>query len=303
MPELAVLKSRKLVIAASVLALIVAGGLAWFIVRPMLTGPRTAAQETADPAKKTEPAAPEGAQAPSKDEKLAPAPEKEREVKPGKGEGEKHEKTGDDTKLAAAPLPPPEPLDEPETLIRRLQDLQERVAGGDAASYAEQPQLLHLIAQRFEAQPPEIWTKRPDARALILYLLSGGASSVGRKILDAHSFAATETPLAKGAIAYLEGVEGVDRDTLLNLDPLALDVSLGAHVAFVQSILLAGLDRPKALAKLDIARLLAPGSLVRRRPCSAKSACWRRRRNSTNSPDWRGSIGNGFATRPTPRIS
>ena len=143
-----------------------------------------------------------------------------------------------------------------------MQDLQERVAAGDAASYAEQPQLLHLIARRFEAQPPEIWAKRTDARALILYLLFGGASSVGRKILDAHSFAATETPLAKGAIAYLEGVEGVDRDTLLNLDPLALDVSLGAHVAFVQSILLASLDRPKALAKLDIARLLAPGGLV-----------------------------------------
>ncbi len=68
--------------------------------------------------------------------------------------------------------------------------------------------------------------------------------------------------MAKGAIAYLEGVEGVDRDTLLNLDPLALDVSLGAHVAFVQASLLTGIDRPKALAKLDLARLLAPGGLV-----------------------------------------
>ena len=264
MPKIAALKSRKLVIAASVLALIVAGGLAWFIVRPMLTGPRTAAPETVAVAKET-PAAPEKAQAPGKDEKPAPAPEKvqkEQEAKPEKGEGERRQITGDNAKLAAAPPPQPEPLDEPEILIRRLQDLQERVAAGDAASYAEQPQLLHMIARRFEAQPPEIWAKRPDARALILYLLSGGASSVGRKILDAHSFAATETPLAKGAIAYLEGVEGVDRDTLLNLDPLALDVSLGAHVAFVQSILLAGLDRPKALAKLDIARLLAPGGLV-----------------------------------------
>ena len=264
MPKIAALKSRKLVIAASVLALIVAGGLAWFIVRPMLTGPTTAAPETAGAMKEANLAAPERAQAPGKDEKPAPAPEiqKEQEAKPDKGEGEKHEKTGDDTRLATAPLPPPDPLDEPETLIRRLQDVQERVAAGDAASYAEQPQLLHLIAQRFEAQPAEIWAKRPDARALILYLLSGGASPVGRKILDAHTFAATETPLAKGAIAYLEGVEGVDRDTLLNLDPLVLDVSLGAHVAFVQSILLAGLDRPKALAKLDIARLLAPGGLV-----------------------------------------
>ena len=233
-------------------------------------GPETAAQETPGAAKEIKPVAAGKAQAPAKDDKAEapkrddkadPAPEKQ-DAKPEKREEEKHEKASDDTKLAAAPPPSPEPLDEPEILIRRLQDLQERVAGGDAASYAEQPQLLQLIARRFEAQPPEIWSKRQDARALILYLLSGGASSVGRKALDAHTFAATETPLAKGAIAYLEGVEGVDRDTLLNLDPLALDVSLGAHVAFVQSILLIRLDRAKALAKLDVARLLAPGGLV-----------------------------------------
>jgi chemotaxis protein MotC len=239
-------KSRKLLIGASVVTLIVAGGLAWFIVRPMLSKPATATQETAGAAETT-PVVADKAETPKENA----APEKE-----------KHENSIDDKKMIAAPLPPPEPLDEPEILIRRLQDLQERVAGGDAASYAEQPQLLQLVARRFESQPPEIWSKRQDARALILYLLSGGASSVGRKILDAHTFAATETALAKGAIAYLEGVEGVDRDTLLNLDPLALDVSLGAHVAFVQASLLTGLDRPKALAKLDLARLLAPGGLV-----------------------------------------
>ena len=71
MPKFAMPKSRKLVIAASVLALIVAGGLAWFIVRPMLTGPRTAAPETVAVAKVGEPAAPERAQTPGKDEKPA----------------------------------------------------------------------------------------------------------------------------------------------------------------------------------------------------------------------------------------
>jgi chemotaxis protein MotC len=247
-PNMLGLKSRKLLIGASIVALIVAGGLAWFIVRPMLMRPETATPEMAR-APETQPVVADKAEAP----KEKAAPEKPPE--------EKHEKASDD-KMLAAPLPPPEPLDEPEILIRRLQDLQERVAGGDAAAYTEQPQLLHLVAQRFEAQPPEIWAKRQDARALILYLLSGGASSVGRKILAAHTFAATETAVAKGAIAYLEGVEGVDRDTLLNLDPLALDVSLGAHVAFVQASLLTGIDRPKALAKLDLARLLAPGGLV-----------------------------------------
>ena len=85
---------------------------------------------------------------------------------------------------------------------------------------------------------------------------------MGRKIVAAHTIPAAEEPLIKGAIAYLEGVEGADRDTLLNLDPRALDPSLGAQVAFVQSILLTGSDRPRAIDDLDLARLLAPGGLV-----------------------------------------
>jgi chemotaxis protein MotC len=247
LPKLALLNSRKLIIGASAMALIVAGGLAWFFVRPMLAKPETpqasreAAAETASADK-----APEKPAQPKAESQSDPASSNAREEK-----------------QAAAPLPPPEPLDEPERLIRRLQDLQERVAAGDAASYAEQPRLLHLIARRFEAQPPEIWAKKQDARALILYLLSGGVSTVGRAILAAHSFAPTEAPLAKGAIAYLEGVEGADRDGLLDLDPLALDFSLGAHVAFVQSILLTNADRAKATARLDQARLLAAGRLGR----------------------------------------
>jgi chemotaxis protein MotC len=258
-PSLALLKNRKLVIGASVLALIVAGGLAWFFVRPLLAGPE-ARQTAANPAPgAAAPTAPEQAQA-AAPEKTAGQEARTKDEE--KRAAETSRGTKDEEKQAAAPLPPPAPLDEPEILIRRLQDLQERVAGGDAASYTEQPRLLHEIARRFEAQPPDIWAKKQDARALILYLLSGGASTVGRAVLGAHSFAPTEAPLAKGAIAYLEGVEGSDRDALLALDPLALDYSLGAHVAFVQSILLAGSDPAKAIAKLDLARLLAPGGLV-----------------------------------------
>jgi chemotaxis protein MotC len=273
MPKTDWLKSRKLVINASILALIVAAGLAWFVVRPMLMRPEAAPQQASSAAEEKKPFVADKVEAPGGSAKPEAAPEKAPQgpdAKPEKHEGETPVKTAEAAKpdakvaekAAAAPLPPPEPLDEPEILIRRLQDLQERVASGDAAAYAEQPQLLHLIAQRFAAQPPEVWSKPKNARALILYLLSGGASAVGRKILDSHQVAATERPMATGAIAYLEGVEGVDRDTLLNLDPLALDVSLGAHVAFVQSILLTGVDRHKAVAKLDLARLLAPGGLV-----------------------------------------
>lgn len=245
-PKIDFPNSRKLVVGASALTVILAGGLAWFFVRPMLAEPETR-QTSGDSASASAAAADN-------------APEKTTEQKTENQPKASLPKSKEETR--AMPLPPPAPLDEPEILIRRLQGLQERVADGDAASYVDQSRLLRLIARRFEAQPPDIWAKKQNARALILYLLSGGASSVGRAILGAHGFSPTEAPLAKGAIAYLEGVEGADREALLELDPLALETSLGAQVAFVQSILLSNSNRAKSMARLDLARLLAPGGLV-----------------------------------------
>jgi chemotaxis protein MotC len=156
----------------------------------------------------------------------------------------------------------PSSASEPELLVRRLQDVQERVAGGDRDSFAELPRLLRAVAQSFAALPPETWRQKQNARALALYLMSGGNSAIGRKILNAHQIAPSEEALAKGAVAYLDGVDCAERDALLTLDSRALDPALGAQVAFVQSILLANVDREKAIAKLDLARLLAPGGLV-----------------------------------------
>ncbi len=329
LPRLAMPKGRHLLIGASALALLGAGGLAFFFVRPMLGAHKEVAQETAQgapeaatqqDASKTQAASPEAskeppngqpaaepkkAEGPVEAQKLAAenkseankaqdsqeqeakrqeanheearAPEakseqkaeakaegkeekaQEKGEKAEKHEPEKHEK---EEKASAAPLPLPPPPSEVERLIRRMQDIQERVATGDSAAYVEMPRLLRMIGQKFADEPPETWSGKQNARALVLFLLSGGGSQLGRTILGQHKFAPSEEPLAKAAIAYLEGVEGADREYLLTLNPRELDLDLGAQIAFVQSILLTGSDRPKAIASLDLARLLAPGGLV-----------------------------------------
>ena len=272
------LKSRILVIGASALALLGAGGFAWFFVRPMLSGRAKPAQETA-PAPAEQAAGTPGRQAsaeptPASTGQETPLPPQQAKPEPAAGDSAaapenpsgKAEKTaGAPAPLptaAPAPLPPLAPPDEPEQMARRLQDIQEQVALGDAAAFAEMPRHLRRMAQKFVEAPPEVWSRKHNARALILYLLSGGGSATGRRILGEHTFAPSEEPLARGAIAYLENVEGSDRDYLMRLDPRALDLDLAAQVAFVQSILLSGFDRPAAMARLDLARLLAPGGLV-----------------------------------------
>jgi chemotaxis protein MotC len=278
------LNSRTLVIGASALALLGAGGFAWFFVRPMLSGRTKPAQETAEQAAGTpgRQASAESTPAPTGLETPLPPPQAKTEPQPAAGDGAAapENPSGNVEKTAGAPpaaplppdappppaapapLPPLAPPDEPEQLARRLQDIQEQVALGDATAFAEMPRLLRRMAQKFVEAPPEVWSRKHNARALIFYLLSGGGSATGRRILGEHTFAPSEEPLARGAIAYLENVEGSDRDYLLRLDPRALDLDLAAQVAFVQSILLSGVDRPAAMARLDLARLLAPGGLV-----------------------------------------
>jgi chemotaxis protein MotC len=206
-------------------------------------------------------AAKEAAKEPGKEE--AGGHEKAPEGGGGGHEGGGHEGgAGGKQKVVIAPLPPPPPPGEIETMVRRLQDLQEKVSAGDSEAFKEMPKHLRRLGRAIFEAPPETWEKKENTRALIVYLLSGGNPAAGRKALASKKFLASDAPVTKAAVAYLENVEGPDRDVMLTLDPLTLDPSLGASVAFVQSVLLTPRDRDGALAKLDIARLLAPGGLV-----------------------------------------
>lgn len=235
-------KSRKkklLFAAVGVLALVALGAGGWFFVAPML-GLRAA----------TPPATAEGGEASG-------------ENKPGEGGAAAH---GDAAAQKAAeqgpPAEPPVPTSEVEAKVRRLQDVEEKVAAGDPTAFVEMPKLIHGLSQDFAAMSPATWSQPRNARALALFLLSGGESGLGRKILAARDPAPAEQGLLKGAVAYLEGVDSRERESLLDLDPRQLDPGLGAQLAFVQSILLAPYDRQRAMAQLDVARLLGPGGLV-----------------------------------------
>ncbi len=164
--------------------------------------------------------------------------------------------------VAAAPLPLPPPPSEIEKQVRHLQELQDHVAAGDGVAFAAMPKALRSLARLINAAPPETWERPENGRALIVYLLSGGSAAVGRNALAAPKFSAAEAVIAKAAAAYLENAEGPERDAMLTFDPRALDPTLGAQIAFVQSILLTSGDRAAAIAKLDLTRLLAPGGLV-----------------------------------------
>jgi len=143
-----------------------------------------------------------------------------------------------------------------------LQMLQAKIAAGDKAAYAAQPEKLAAIAAAIAAAKPETWRSKRETDAVAIYLFSGGGAREAVQLLQSGAVPPSETTLMRGAIAYVVGNEA-DAATLLNgLDPRKLGLSVAGPVAYAQAVLATAKEPAKAIALLDYARLLAPGGLV-----------------------------------------
>jgi chemotaxis protein MotC len=147
-------------------------------------------------------------------------------------------------------------------LTSDLQALQARIATGDKAAYAAQSGRITAIGAAIGAAKPEVWQAKSETDAIVIYLLSGGESREIVRVLDSGAVPASETPLIRGALAYVLGNEDEAVKRLLGLDPRGLGLRLAGPVAFAQSVLETKRDPAKAMALLDLARLLAPGTLI-----------------------------------------
>lgn len=161
-----------------------------------------------------------------------------------------------------APVPAPAADVSPVTLVRSLQILQEQIANGNVAAHAAQGALLTRIEKRFAEAPPETWQDPRNARAAVIYLLGGGKPATIRTLLSSEKPPAVDDRLIKGALAYVEGREEEALDLLRTVDVRSLPPSLAGPVALVQSALAVRKDVATAMAYLDEARLLMPGTLV-----------------------------------------
>jgi chemotaxis protein MotC len=151
---------------------------------------------------------------------------------------------------------------EPFEMVRSLEALQDQIVLGNAAAFAAQPKLIGVIAERFAAASSEAWRDPKNIRAAVVYLLSGGQPRVIEGLLEHNAIPQNDQKLVKGALAIDEGRANDAKQFLSDIDVRSLPAGLGGYVAFAQSRLLAEQDRQKTMELLDVARLLAPGTLV-----------------------------------------
>lgn len=151
---------------------------------------------------------------------------------------------------------------QPYQMVRSLELVQDRIAGGDHAALPMQKKLLELIDARFRSAKSREFAERRNFDALMVYAMSGGnpetvAASLGGLSLDEADRAATRVVLS-----YLGGDVAEARKVMASVDPAAHTLDVAAFLALVKGSVVAGDDVKSGLAMLDRARLLAPGTLV-----------------------------------------
>jgi chemotaxis protein MotC len=150
---------------------------------------------------------------------------------------------------------------EPVEALRSLRVLQDRITQGNAQARAASSVLLREIADAFRRTDATAWSKPKNVRAAVAFVLSGGDPGILQTILDL-GLAGENHQVLRGALAYARGRGGEAHEFLGEVSALVLDPLLAGHVALVQAELVANSDPRRAIARLDEARLLAPGTLV-----------------------------------------
>ncbi|MEW6645324.1 MAG: chemotaxis protein [Pseudomonadota bacterium] len=153
------------------------------------------------------------------------------------------------------------PAREPYQLVRKLHALQDDIARGNTEAHSAQSALLKRLGEEFSNADPAVWNDPRNARAVVVFLLSGGSPQVVGA-LRARATLAIDPTILDGALAYIEGRPDEARARIGAMNPRDMPAAIAAEIALVQSALVAQDDSKAAIDRLDEARLLLPGTLV-----------------------------------------
>jgi chemotaxis protein MotC len=150
----------------------------------------------------------------------------------------------------------------PRELVDLLSRAQDDIAVGSVPALAAQRRIRARIDEVFADAAPAVWQEPANAVAAVAYVLSGGTPDILRSFAQMEPGPAVDERLPRGALAYVEGRQGEAAGMLIDLEAESLPARIRGQVALAQAALLVGTDPKGALARLDMARLVAPGTLI-----------------------------------------
>ncbi len=151
---------------------------------------------------------------------------------------------------------------EPYQIVRSLELVQDRLAGGDHASQPMQRKLLEMIDARFATKEGSRFENELNRRALLVYAMSGGNPVTVEAALARLGKDDPNRKLGESILFYVNGKPKEAIDAFASVDPMAYTPDIAMYLALVKGSMLSDAEPRSALALLDRARLLAPGTLV-----------------------------------------
>lgn len=148
------------------------------------------------------------------------------------------------------------------SLVRNLNLFQNRMAMGDISARTLAAQQFDTIERVLSKADFTIDTDEKTVRAVIIYLMCGGAAPKERNGLPAKSVSRNVSELLDASLLYSDGKDGGVPKELMKIDPKSVPQTVGGHLALVQAGALIDNDNERAQSLLDLARLLMPGSLI-----------------------------------------
>jgi chemotaxis protein MotC len=151
---------------------------------------------------------------------------------------------------------------EPYQIVRSLELVQDRLAGGDHAAQPMQRKLLEMIDSRFATRESSRFENELNRSALLVYAMSGGNPATVEAALARLGKDDPNRKLGESILFYVNGKPDEALDAFASIDPTAHTPDIAMYLALVKGSMLSEAEPKKALALLDRARLLAPGTLV-----------------------------------------
>ncbi|MFZ2102081.1 MAG: chemotaxis protein, partial [Oricola sp.] len=150
---------------------------------------------------------------------------------------------------------------EPYKLVRSLQRIQDEVAGGDKAALGMQLELSKLVDKGFHGLSPEEFADPKTAKALISYsMLGGNPQTLESHLADIGEPDSELVHLGLAVLSYQKGASQNAAAKLKDVDPMRIGGMFGASLALIRGLITE--DDAKARGDFDMARLLAPGTLI-----------------------------------------
>ncbi len=143
-------------------------------------------------------------------------------------------------------LTPEEAAKQPFGLVRTLRSVQDQIAQGSASAHEFQKRFLAELNTEMRNMPSETWDDPRNARAAVIFVLSGGDPRLANDLLGRTPLPPVDERLLKAALAFGEGRAQDAVQFFEEINVRSLEPGLAGLVALIYGTLIGKKEAKKA---------------------------------------------------------